>query len=331
MLRQSPIHKISLRLKCNRCVCMWSIDVYFGKENKNICLFRVFSCIFPQNGDHFSFDFITSESEWHISGCIMLNIIDLIFIYFTATIIILAIGINMSEDNLPTALLQTFRYGKHAYRGSPSRLVTTFEIPKSYFKHFYVFAIVWAICIFYLCLSVYAFGTTVPEWIIDALDLLCGSNRVATSEYLELLSMLYCSFVFARFLIDCRWICSFFSFSFLPANSFIVDNAIRGFIVNITMCSSLLRNAIHSSILPSEQNQFHPLHCRLLSLFWSIFGHHKSSAGIQSESTAKWATIFTRWPFVSIPFVIDIGIFLCLLSTMPCQSHAGQFTKKSKG
>lgn len=113
----------------------------------------------------------------------MLNIVDLIYIYFIATIVIFGVCINVSEDNLPTALLQTFRYGKHAYKGSPSRLVQTFEIPKSYFKHFYVFAIVWAISIFYLCLSVYALGAKVPDWIIDALDLLCGSNRVANSEY----------------------------------------------------------------------------------------------------------------------------------------------------
>lgn len=114
----------------------------------------------------------------------MWNIVDLIYIYFIATIVILAVCINVSEDNLPTVLLQTFRYGKHAYKGSPSRLVSSFEIPKSYFKHFYVFAIVWAISIFYLVLSVYVLGTRVPEWIIDALDLLCGSNRVANSEYL---------------------------------------------------------------------------------------------------------------------------------------------------
>lgn len=111
-----------------------------------------------------------------------MNIIDLIFIYFIATIVILAVCINLSEDNLPSVLLQTFRYGKHAYKGSPSRLVQSAEIPKSYFKHFYVFAIVWAILIFYLCFSVYVLGTTVPIWIIDTLDLLCGSNRIANSK-----------------------------------------------------------------------------------------------------------------------------------------------------
>lgn len=108
--------------------------------------------------------------------------IDLIFIYFTLTIVIFAICINVSESNIPPVLLQTFRYGKHAYKGKPSRLVQAFEVPKSYFKHFYVFAIVWAILIFGFTFNVYVLGTGVPGWFIDALDLLFGSDRVVTSK-----------------------------------------------------------------------------------------------------------------------------------------------------
>lgn len=109
----------------------------------------------------------------------MLSWIDLIYIYFILTIVILAVCINISESNISPILLQTFRYGKHAYKGTPSRLVQVIEVPKSYFKHFYVFAIVWAILILGLTFNVYVLGTKVPSWIIDALDLLCGSDRVA--------------------------------------------------------------------------------------------------------------------------------------------------------
>lgn len=109
--------------------------------------------------------------------------IDLIFIYFTLTIVIFAICINVSESNIPPIILQTFRYGKHAYNGKPSRFVQAFEVPKSYFKHFYVFAIVWAILMFGLTFNVYVLGTGVPNWIIDALDFLFGSDRVVTSKF----------------------------------------------------------------------------------------------------------------------------------------------------
>lgn len=111
-----------------------------------------------------------------------MNWIDLIFIYFTLTVVVFAIFINVSESNISPLFLQTFRYGKHAYKGKPSRFVQAFEVPKSYFKHFYVFAIIWAILIFGLTFNVYVLGTSVPNWIIDALDLLCGSDRVASGK-----------------------------------------------------------------------------------------------------------------------------------------------------
>lgn len=109
-----------------------------------------------------------------------MNWIDLIFIYFTLTVVVFAIFINVSESNISPIFLQTFRYGKHAYKGKPSRFVEAFEVPKSYFKHFYVFAIIWAILIFGLMFNVYILGTSVPGWIIDVLDLLCGSDRTVS-------------------------------------------------------------------------------------------------------------------------------------------------------
>lgn len=111
-----------------------------------------------------------------------MNWINLIFIYFIVTIVIFALSINISESNISPILLQTFRYGKHAYSGKPSRFVQAFEVPKSYFKHFYVFAIIWALLIFGLVNNLYLLGTPVPEWVIDALDFLCGTDRVANSK-----------------------------------------------------------------------------------------------------------------------------------------------------
>lgn len=123
----------------------------------------------------FGFSFINNDNR-------IMNWIDLIFIYFTLTVVVFAIFINVSESNISPLFLQTFRYGKHAYKGKPSRFVQAFEVPKSYFKHFYVFAIIWAILIFGLTFNVYVLGTGVPNWIIDTLDLLCGSDRVASGK-----------------------------------------------------------------------------------------------------------------------------------------------------
>ncbi|XP_031635321.1 polyprenol reductase-like isoform X3 [Contarinia nasturtii] len=66
-----------------------------------------------------------------------------------------------------------------SFHGKPTRVVQASEVPKSYFKHFYVFAIVWAILIFSLTFNLYVLGTTVPGFVIDALDFLYGKDRVA--------------------------------------------------------------------------------------------------------------------------------------------------------
>lgn len=109
------------------------------------------------------------------------NFIDLIFISFVLTIVILAVLINVNETGMPTIVLQTFRYGKHAYKGIPSRLVSQCEIPKAYFKHFYAFAIVWAAGMFSLSWLVYVQEWSAPGWVMSSLDLLCGANREVTS------------------------------------------------------------------------------------------------------------------------------------------------------
>lgn len=118
-----------------------------------------------------------------------MNWINLAFIYLILTIVVFALSINISESNISPILLQTFRYGKHAYKGTQSRFVQAFEVPKSYFKHFYVFAIIWALSVYALTVNLYWLGTPIPEWIIDGLDLLCGSDRTANSKPIKIKSI----------------------------------------------------------------------------------------------------------------------------------------------
>lgn len=112
----------------------------------------------------------------------MWNFVDLIFIEFTIIIVFLSFLINLREKFLPTIILQTFRYGKHAYNGAPSQIVSCCEVPKSYFKHFYVFAFVWSLTIFGLATTVYVAHWPVPQWLIRCLDALCGEKRIALSK-----------------------------------------------------------------------------------------------------------------------------------------------------
>lgn len=163
------ISNIWLRSPC-RTIYVCSFEVKSTLSSKRTCCWTLILCM-------------NSRNWWirEITGN-MWNFVDLVFIQFTLTIVILAILINVSEAYLPAIILQTFRYGKHAYNGIPSQLVSRCEIPKSYFKHFYVFAIVWSLIVFGLSSIVYVGQWTIGSWLIRGLEALCGDNRVVSSE-----------------------------------------------------------------------------------------------------------------------------------------------------
>lgn len=123
------------------------------------------------------------------------------FFLLSATISTLIFGflVNFFEFYLPLFIVKIIRYGKFASNGPKSKLVL--ELPKSYFRHFYVLG--GCICypiFFYEATSVYVFGKEVSNWAITLLDLTCGSNREASgknnndTQYKELINNTYCTF-----------------------------------------------------------------------------------------------------------------------------------------
>lgn len=85
--------------------------------------------------------------------------------------------INFVEPYLPVLLTQTFRFGKHSYKGAPSRLVQLVEIPKAWFRHFYVSALFVSTACMYIVVHVYVGGYQTPDSLLWLLDVLCGSDR----------------------------------------------------------------------------------------------------------------------------------------------------------
>ncbi|XP_040170483.1 polyprenol reductase-like [Anopheles arabiensis] len=68
-----------------------------------------------------------------------------LFVNLIVTIVVLGGLLATIEKHLPTAIRQTFRYDKHALKGSSDRLVSLLEILKARFIHFYVFAALWSV------------------------------------------------------------------------------------------------------------------------------------------------------------------------------------------
>lgn len=111
-----------------------------------------------------------------------MNFVDFLFIQFIVVIAILGTLINLTEPYLPIIVLQTFRYGKHSYKGAPNRLVELCEIPKSYFRHFYAAALIWSILSMYIVINTYVYGFKVSDTLVWSLDLICGNGRQVRSN-----------------------------------------------------------------------------------------------------------------------------------------------------
>lgn len=86
--------------------------------------------------------------------------------------------INSIEPYLPVSLRQSIRYGKFAYKGNDQdKFVSLLEVPKSWFKHFYVFAAVYSTIAMILVVIVYLRGSPVPGIVLGFLDLVYGYDR----------------------------------------------------------------------------------------------------------------------------------------------------------
>lgn len=111
-----------------------------------------------------------------------INLINLLYIQLTFTIVVLGSLMSLVEHKLPNSVRQMFRFGKHAHTGDSDKLVQKIEIPKSWFAHFYVFAIFWSW--FWLILAIYVYfnGHQPSSLLMNYLDLSCGSDRQGESE-----------------------------------------------------------------------------------------------------------------------------------------------------
>lgn len=116
------------------------------------------------------------------------NFIEFLFINLILSTLILGVLVNLIEPYLPVFITQTYRYGKHSHKGEKDKTVSKFEIPKSWFKHFYVFAAFWSVGTFWLAVNAFVLGKGVPGYVIKFLDLIGGSNRRETGEQNSLIN-----------------------------------------------------------------------------------------------------------------------------------------------
>ncbi|XP_053960907.1 polyprenol reductase [Anastrepha obliqua] len=118
------------------------------------------------------------------------NALNFIFIGFIVVIVVFGSLVNLVESLLPNCLRQSFRYGKHSYKGPANALISSMELPKSWFKHFYIFAFTWSMLALFLVMKGLLMKTEAPEVVLVFLDFIAGGK---TNRYVQVDST--CAFV----------------------------------------------------------------------------------------------------------------------------------------
>lgn len=141
----------------------------------------------------------------------MVALVDFFFVNMALATSVVGLLINYLEDKLPSFVTRTFRYGKFSAEDSKSKSKKGFDwirssqVPKSYFKHFYVVATILSLVAFFTAVRVYIFGIAIPNWLFVFLDFWCGQNRKATGDFNVLKSFYpfsHLKYVFSPFFIS---------------------------------------------------------------------------------------------------------------------------------
>lgn len=111
------------------------------------------------------------------------NMIRTIFINMSLFVGGVGLLLNCLESYLPVFIARAYSYGKFHIKTEHS-IVKKTEVPKRWFKHFYMFAAPASTFVLYLVVRRYLFGAPVPSIVIWILDLLLGTQRkpLVTSE-----------------------------------------------------------------------------------------------------------------------------------------------------
>lgn len=107
----------------------------------------------------------------------MFNILDFIFLNLAFFVTVTGSLINTCEKYLPAFVIKTYRYGSFAYTGSGASYLEVLEIPKSYYRHFYVFSSIFSISALLYMYAIYFLNFNVGDNVLWSLKILLQSEE----------------------------------------------------------------------------------------------------------------------------------------------------------
>ncbi|KAM3968208.1 polyprenal reductase [Aphomia sociella] len=119
----------------------------------------------------------------------MLNILDIIFLSLAFTATVTGVLINNFEKHVPAFVIKGYRYGSFAYKGSEANFLQLIEIPKSWYRHFYLFSSVFSVSTLCYMMLVYYLDFAVNKFVTIMLRLLLEQDEAAVSATAALIAM----------------------------------------------------------------------------------------------------------------------------------------------
>uniref|UniRef100_A0A1L8DY83 Polyprenal reductase n=1 Tax=Nyssomyia neivai TaxID=330878 RepID=A0A1L8DY83_9DIPT len=119
-----------------------------------------------------------------------INIIEVIFWCLALGYVAMGLVISVLEKFMPPTIRRILFYGKVA--GGDFR--SLMFVPKSWFRHFYIFATIWGSLVVILTIGGLSMGT-IPSCFIDFLNFICGTQRTVQCTFEETLLALILLFI----------------------------------------------------------------------------------------------------------------------------------------
>ncbi|PZC83430.1 hypothetical protein B5X24_HaOG207813 [Helicoverpa armigera] len=118
-----------------------------------------------------------------------INVIDFIFLNLAFAVTFTGVIINNFEKYVPAFIIKGYRYGAFAYQGSDANFLQVIEIPKAYYRHFYLFSTLFSASMLSYMVVVYFFGATVSFPVHFVLKVLLQENEPSVSVTAALLAL----------------------------------------------------------------------------------------------------------------------------------------------
>ncbi|XP_053600188.1 polyprenol reductase [Plodia interpunctella] len=119
----------------------------------------------------------------------MLNILDIIFLGLAFTVTFTGVLINNFEKHVPAFIIKGYRYGSFAYKGSEANFLQLIEIPKAWYRHFYLFSSLFGAATLSYMIFVYYCGHNVNEYVKIILRLLLEQDEASVSVAAAMITM----------------------------------------------------------------------------------------------------------------------------------------------